>query len=347
MRLKTLTAPTMPDALRLMKRELGPDAVILSTKKIRGTDGSPTLEITVAIDDEATPPPQTPAKVALTPPPQPAMPHTNTQQAAPTSANMGNLGQTLAAHHLPPGTRHDWLDAIEKITSAGFDTTSAFAMMLGKKITLLPAAQQLPPGHIHVVIGPHGAGKTTFLCKLALQRQKSGANIGLLSFDDEKLGGFAPLESVARILGDQAYLITNEKDFQTAAKAIGKRHYLFIDTPGLNPHQPDVLETFRQKLGRFNLPLQVHLVVPASLNSADMNALPYAMRDFQPQSVIFTGLDTTRRYGPIASLLHDTQLPGGLMTNSPDPLIAPQNITADILAAQLATAPKPLWEEAT
>ena len=342
MRLKTLTAPTMPDALRLMKRELGPDAVILSTKKIRGSDGKPTLEVTVAVDDDARPPPPS------MPEPTYSTPLRTTIPTAPAGTGTNSdLAKTLAAHNLPPGTRSSWLDAVEKITAAGFDHHSAFSMMLGKKVNLVPEAQQLPPGRIHVVIGPHGAGKTTFLCKLALQRQKSGANIGLLSFDDEKLGGFAPLESVARLLGDQAHLITNEKDFQTAAKAVGKRHYLFIDTPGLNPHQPDKLETFRQKLFSFNLPLEVHLVVPASLNSGDMNALPYVMRDFQPRSLIFTGLDTTRRYGPLASLLHDTQLPGGLMTNSPDPLLPPQNLTADTLAEHLATQPKPVWEDET
>ncbi len=56
MRVKKYQAVDMPDALRQIKEDLGPDAVILSTREVRpgkgvfGMLGRPILEVTAAAD---------------------------------------------------------------------------------------------------------------------------------------------------------------------------------------------------------------------------------------------------------------------------------------------------------
>ena len=70
MLVKTFQAPTMTEALRLVKAELGPDAMIISTKKekqggILGFFSKQVVKVTAAIDPHA-PPPSTPS-----PPPPP------------------------------------------------------------------------------------------------------------------------------------------------------------------------------------------------------------------------------------------------------------------------------------
>ena len=56
MQVKKFEAPTMSEALKLVKAELGPDAIILSTKKHRkgfGLLSKPLIEITAAISERA------------------------------------------------------------------------------------------------------------------------------------------------------------------------------------------------------------------------------------------------------------------------------------------------------
>ena len=67
MKIKTYQAPTMQDAIKQIKAELGPDAVILSTRQVRATSGTMALlgrqvvEVTAAID--TTPSAKTPRAV--------------------------------------------------------------------------------------------------------------------------------------------------------------------------------------------------------------------------------------------------------------------------------------------
>src|SRR5262245_21352106 len=68
MHVKRFEAADMPEALRLVKHELGPNAIILSTRQIKkgggafGIFGRSFVEVTAAADREA----------AATPPPRPA-----------------------------------------------------------------------------------------------------------------------------------------------------------------------------------------------------------------------------------------------------------------------------------
>ncbi|NBV54924.1 MAG: hypothetical protein EBR79_04330, partial [Proteobacteria bacterium] len=51
MRIKTITAESMEKALHLIRSQLGPEALILSTRKVPGKNGQTTLEITAAINE--------------------------------------------------------------------------------------------------------------------------------------------------------------------------------------------------------------------------------------------------------------------------------------------------------
>ena len=74
MKIKTYQALTMQEALKQIKAELGPDAVIMSTRQVRATSGTLALlgrqlvEVTAAIDVT----PLTKKKAATTPQPDPS-----------------------------------------------------------------------------------------------------------------------------------------------------------------------------------------------------------------------------------------------------------------------------------
>ena len=333
MQLKTFTALTMQDALKIIKHDLGPDAVILSTRKIKGTNGKPSLEITAALDKNT-------QMVELQPTPieVPKAP----RKDQPSSSDLETI---LCKHGLPENHRNKLCTAVQGVSQAGFTPEDALDMVLGKSINFQAPASLVGRGHVHVFVGPTGAGKTTLVSKLAIDRKKSGATIGLMSLDDQKIAGFEPLRVVSDALKEQAYLLRETKDLLKAAKELGKRHYLFIDTPGLNPRKPKDIKAFKERLDGLGIPFTVHLVIPAHLNADDMAALPYAFREFEPTGIIFTKLDETTRIGSLTGLIMQHPIAVGMVCESPAVEEGPVTLNAQTLAHQLTQPPTPIWEE--
>jgi flagellar biosynthesis protein FlhF len=332
MRIKTITADKMTDALRMIREQLGPEALILNTRKVK-LNGQDTLEITAAVNDEDIPP----APVTK----HPAAP-VAAQATVGTFPNL--LSSTLAAHQLPTSMAETLQTALPGLKAAGFTEAEALAMLLSKQLNMQSPTEALPMGGVHVFIGPHGAGKTTLVAKLALQAQQQGRSFGILSLDDQKIGGFEPLAIAAEIFGDHAYLITSAHDLRAAATKLGPRQALLLDTAGLNPFAPQGVKQLRQKLAELDLPTHVHLVLPANLNAADMAAMPVACHGLNPSSLIFTKMDCTTRYGALVATAHGSGLPLGLATHAADLATPPLHLSAEWLAEALLQLPQQPWE---
>ncbi len=335
MRIRTLTAPTMADALTIIRQELGPEALILSTRKVAGADGKPTLEITAAVNE-----PEPASKPADTTPshrPAPANPH------RPPSDDT-SLSGILRHHGVSDALITKLAAALPGLQSAGFAAPEALEMLLSKMATFTPAAEALKPGQAHLFIGPPGAGKTTLVAKLAVQAKQNGRKVGILSLDDQKLGGFEPLAITAETLDDTAHLLTGPAALKTAAQTLGPRHLLLIDTPALNPYQPQAFTQLKQKLDNLGVPVITHLVIPADLNADDMALLPVATHRFNPSSIIATRLDCTTRYGALLNTAAASSLPLGLASHSASVAAAPLGLTPQWLAQALGTLPRQPWE---
>jgi flagellar biosynthesis GTPase FlhF len=257
------------------------------------------------------------------------------------------LESTLEAHNVPAALIHTLHTALPGLQAAGFQPSEALAMLLGKQVKFLTPPEVLPNGTAQVFVGPHGAGKTTLVAKLAWQAKQRGRRLGLLSLDDQKVGGFEPLAIAAEIFGTHAALITNQADLRAAALRLADgaaREGLLLDTAGLNPFAPKAVSSLKQRLTELGLPTQVHLVIPANLNAADMAMLPVACHMLAPQSLIFTKLDCTTRYGALVATAAASGLPLGLATHAADMATPPLALTPTWLAEALLELPKQPWE---
>jgi flagellar biosynthesis protein FlhF len=338
MRIKTITAETMPEALSLIRTQLGPEALILETRKVT-RNGKPTLEITAAINEDNLAPAQ-PTKG-----PRPASPTTSPPEP---NALPNLLTTTLTSHGLPENVSGPLLTALPGLKAAGFTEAESLAMLLGKQLTVRTQAEIMATSGVHIFIGPHGAGKTTLISKLAIQARQHGRKIGLLSLDDQKIGGFEPLAIAAEIMGDSAHLITNSTSLHAAAAQLGARSLLLLDTPGINPFAPTTLASLHTRLAKLGLPASAapatHLVMPANLNPADMQTLPVTCHRFGLTSLAFTKLDCTTRYGAIVATAAASGLPIGLASHSPDLAAAPLSLSTQWLSEALTQLPAHPWE---
>ena len=350
MRIKTLTAPHMADALKIIREQLGPEALILSTRKVKNASGEPTLEITAAVEDTDPPtlPLLSPKPKGATPPGggtiNLAAPRGALRPAAKPAPQAPSLAATLKAHNIPPDLCTRLTEAATGLEASGFAPADALEMLLGKLLRFTPPQELVARGKAHVLVGPSGAGKTTLIAKLGIHAKRQGLTVGLMSLDDQKIAGFEPLQVAAKALGEKAYLIRDGKDLAAAARQLGPRHLILIDTPGLGPYKRLELNTFRARLEALKIPLTAHLVLPATHNPAELEKLPLAFGAFNPASLLFTKLDETVHMGGLVSTAHDHALPLGVASDSPDFATAPLTLAPRWLAEHLARFPQQPWE---
>ncbi len=346
MRIRTLTAPKMADALTIIRQELGPEALILSTRKVTNAAGEMTLEITAAVN-EPEPQSQHITEPALSKP-NAAAPLNSLPKVPSLSAQSNSSGTDLSAILRTQGVTEGLITkltaALPGLQTAGFSAPEALEMLLSKLATFTPATDILKPGQAHLFIGPPGSGKTTLVAKLAVQARQNGRTTGLLSLDDQKLGGFEPLAITAESMGDTAHLLTGPASLKAAAQSMGPRHLLLIDSPALNPYQPQAFTQLKQRLESLGVPTICHLVIPADLNPEDMALLPVATHRFNPVSLVITKLDCTTRYGALLNTAVASGLPLGLASHSGNVATAPLNLTPQWLGQALGTLPRQPWE---
>ena len=341
MRLRTFTAPKMEDALRLIRTQLGPEALILSTRKVTSKEGHASLEITAALPDDTPPEPAKPAPLPRSSPNSGPMAHESISGEA-------SLTATLQAHGVAPSVVAKLHTALPGLQAAGFGTTEALEMLLSKLLTLHLPPALLPAGTWHVLLGPPGGGKSTLVCQLAAQFASHGQPVGLISLDNQTLGGQEALSATAEILG-LPYLSTPTPAQLQAARAAAPAHTVWlIDTPGLTPYQPQTLARVQQQLAALQpaigATVHAHVVAPASLHPGELALLPSALQRFTLHSLCLTQLDAASHFGGPLNVAVQHGLPLGLASHSPSPAATPLTLTARWLAEALLNPPRSQWE---
>src|SRR5882672_5708607 len=170
MRLRTFTAKTMPEAMALVRDQLGIDAIILSTGRVNGG-----ISVTAATD---------PAETASSREAAPA------DRATPEPVNdpFEDLHETLIAHGTPaPIVERVLTAALER---AAPDPLGALADGLAAVFSFAPLSER-PVNRPLMLVGPPGAGKTVATAKLATRAVLAGRRPTVVSTDTVRAGGIA------------------------------------------------------------------------------------------------------------------------------------------------------------
>lgn len=347
MRIKTITADTMADALKVIRGQLGPEALILGTRKVKGSNGQPTLEITAAVEEPETASKDvTPLGSILSAADSAAkQAASKTKPAAPASSPQTPLlAQSLTAHGVPAHFIRRVMEATAGLTKSGFSAADALEMLLSKLLTFKPVPDIVTKGHAHLLVGPTGAGKTTLTAKLAIHAKRQNLKVGLMSLDDQKIAGFEPLRIAADALGETAHLIHSTADLKAAAAKLGPRHLILIDSPGLNPYRAADINAFAARIAKLGIPHSTHLVMPANLNPSEMENIPLAFAALNPGSLMISKLDETAHLGGVVAAAYSHPLPLGVASHSAGFADAPLALTPRYLAEALSTPPTQTWE---
>ena len=320
MQVKTYTGPSAQAVLAQIKSELGPDAVILSTRDCR-RDGKRLCEVTAGIERNA---------------------HNGNGNGAssgdaPAGWNEWHREWSCIKEHLltlmKPGLQLERLTprqriSLEFLQREGVEDT--VIMTLYRRLLAAPGASILEPltdlvpvrpwspeawpQRIHVFAGPYGSGKTTSLLRMALtMRAASRQRIRVINADCTRGNGRLVLRHWAELSDFDQMEADDAATMHAALDTDAER--IFIDLPGLGRD-----ETLAERLAALGLDAAdtaVHLVMPPHYSSAQTSALLTRHRTEMAGSLVWTKLDEACNYGPLVNVAAASGLPVSALSFGP------------------------------
>ncbi len=346
MRIKHFRGSSLAGALAGVKAELGPDAVLISSRTLGPQEAGPgeKVEVTVAVDGDGVEDlgGRADRRGRLT-----------LERIQDDLAHIRALLAVSAAKKTIPhliGPNPNLRLFFEKLVNAGVEETLALRLLeklldgLGGGVDSADAKtirRELsrvlresifiagPPltGPIRwALIGPTGGGKTTTLAKLAaLFSRREGKTVGLISVDNYRLGATEQLGAFARLLDLELVVAYNREEMRAALDEFSDKDVVLVDTAGRN-HR-NLLNMNELKLLLKEIPgLQRWLVLPATTKDRDLSAAAESFMEIGLAGLMFTKLDETDGYGGIINQVLRYHLPVAYLT-------AGQRVPEDIEAA--------------
>ncbi|OIQ01663.1 MAG: hypothetical protein AUK55_01315 [Syntrophobacteraceae bacterium CG2_30_61_12] len=344
MQVRTFRAPTISQALELVKKELGPDAIILSNKKVTPAVGKPQVEVMAAVDKET------------------GKPDGNGGGARPAGQEIHNelkeikgflsmlisskgywtqlqMEEPLAEiYHglLVRGLDEKYTymllkDIVGQLEDARLgkrELLTAFCRRLLDRIDIARPFEQFPTAaaHCFTFVGPTGVGKTTTLAKLAaLLKVRYKLTVGVISIDTYRIGAVDQLKTYTDILELPFQVVQNHDDLQRARQHFGDYDVVLIDTIGKNyldrQHIEDLLAVFEADGGYHHF-----LVLSATAKDEDLAQTIKNFSALKTDSLIFTKVDETLNHGSMLNQLLRFRRPLSYLGTGqrvPEDLLAP------------------------
>jgi flagellar biosynthesis protein FlhF len=352
MQIKRFEAKTMTAALKLVKDEFGPNAVILTARSLRSgrgifSAGSVSgVEVTAAKDSDAVAytaagsyaPIPAPERLAPQTAPgrrglfqslnqslrelgarrRPAM-----SAAASPAPELAELYQHLLAQDFDRELATDLVDHLKRLP--GYDRLLIAAILQDMGLRLDDGA---PRPRAFVLVGPAGVGKTSTAIKLAADlRLRQHRTPALLTLDDVRIGAVEQLRIYADILGVPLAVATTPEETRRALTDLGDADTLIVDTPGISPSEADRRNALLPILDM--LPSrEVHLVLSAAGREKDLLRVVDAWKGVAIQRLAFTRLDEAGTWGTVLNLMVRTQLPVAWVSTGPR---VPEDLVAEPL----------------
>ncbi len=344
--IKTFQARTLAEALSRVRRELGPDAVILETKVTsaslvpwRGTR----IHLTASSRSANNAMQETPASSlvedpelaektdsssntihaeaeSLSPSPKPIPPVPAPLEWLPDSYLW--VADQLRQTDLEPNVIRTWLhDAFAQL---GSNVTDPWIIQahLGQRISAalkvaLPLEDWKTSRATVAVVGGSGQGKTSCIAKMAgMASLQCGLRPGILNCSND---GLQAKHSLARYcdLMDWGYEQVHAPKLALAAfERLNECDLILIDTPSCNPGEPEAIEDMQRMLESLAVS-QTHWVASANLHPASFHRLQDWYQPLKPTHLLLTKLDESLGLSGLYTGLAHSHLPLGFASTGP------------------------------
>ncbi len=183
-----------------------------------------------------------------------------------------------------------------------------------------------------VFVGGSGVGKTTTISKLALNaKAHSDKDILLIKTKDD---ADEKLYKLADAIGATVWVVTTRQELRMIIDEFESTSLIFIDTPGVN-HLNDV-ELLGLKEYIHDIPnLETHLVVSATTRFVDVISTVKNYAVIPVQRLLFTKVDETDIYGTLFSVAMATKIPLSYITDGQEMQSNVRPVTGSMIAEMI------------
>jgi flagellar biosynthesis protein FlhF len=310
MKLVAVIAENANAALAQIHERLGPEAVVVSVRKIQ-PEGLARLW-------------QNNRKIEITACLLPETPQPKTEIPVETKSAMIPFGKNFAVETTGEKSSFGRWRSVAWLESKGL--LPAFTEQLEQKVFVLhgekppatpetewsavtdlivchwrPARSTMTgTGRPHVFIGPAGSGKTTALCKwMTSAVLVNEQRVQVFRLDGESANVSELLALHCELLGVSLDRFWNE----TATADLR-----FVDLPGVEIHNANGMAALRDQISALPEP-HIHLVLNAAYESSILFEQFHAFEAFAPEDIIFTHLDEERRRVKLWNFVLGTNCP--------------------------------------
>lgn len=332
MRIKKVVAKDMQVALHMLRKELGSEAVIVSSRTVRepgilGWFRPAKVEVTAAVERV------TEARLE----PDDAL----RSELMEIKAMLGTMGATsikASPKGVPPAR---WAERF-RLADLSPEVMAILSEQLGtgdktadeekrvlERLAKCFSPYERPKGkrkRIQVFVGPTGVGKTTTIAKLAaqqaLQEQKK---VALITIDTFRIGAVEQLRIYGDIIGVPVAVVGAPSELTDALTEFKSKDAIFIDTTGRSARKPLHVSEMRAYFDGLS-DLEKYLVLSSTTKSRDLLSIYKAYCELGLAATIFTKCDETESLGGIVDLCYRTSIPVAYLTNG-------QNVPEDIREA--------------
>jgi flagellar biosynthesis protein FlhF len=305
MHYKRFCRPTLREALRAVREEFGPSALVLSTRTIaapglRRWIGSRVVEVTAAVDRD----------------------EVSDVRIQASENRLSDRARGVAATLQSCGLSENLATSIAQHPSLGKRGAGAEVMRRAVADTLAPlVAHADDTAAVEVFIGPPGAGKTTTIAKIAAQaRAGRSARHGVVAADGFRVGAVEQLRLYADIIG-APFAVARSGEELTGALTELRRRPVLVDTAGRSPRDEasaEILDALSQRPD-----VRRHLVLPATTTAPMARRVLERFAAARPDRLVLTRLDEIDTLAPLVDVLATCGLPVSYLThgqNVPDDL---------------------------
>lgn len=372
MQIRRYEASNAREALTKIKKDLGEDAIILSTKRLKG-GRYPRIEVTAARDDNSYGKAEHRKKGEGSRPDidifsslKNEIDELKTLMLGVKNGELIELRETLntffdtmgmskkdgngkqlssiyyylVSRGLSRQNACKLINVLENDFSAGDgedyeDAFKAVMKLIAKSIDV--SHNGTDAKRVVAFVGPTGVGKTTTLAKLAARfALEKGLSVALITADTYRIAAAEQLRVYAKIIGLPVEIVSEKKELELALKRFADKDIIMVDTPGKSRNDKDHMEKLRDFLA-LDIPVETNLLL--SLTSSQENMLDTAARfeALNYDNIIFTKLDECVCFGSIYNVIDQVGKPVAYVTNG-------QNVPQDIEKANPAKLARLIME---
>ncbi|MCT2534540.1 flagellar biosynthesis protein FlhF [Aquibacillus koreensis] len=173
---------------------------------------------------------------------------------------------------------------------------------LEEKLKFLPfSGIQYEKRFVHLV-GPTGVGKTTTIAKIAANSMlKDGKKVALITTDTYRIAAIEQLKTYSKILDIPLEIAYTIEDYKRAREKFQAYDLVLVDTAGRNFRDPKYVKELG-KVVDLNHDLDTYLVLSLTTKSVDLEEIHKQFEQIPIKQLIFTKKDETTTFGSMLNL---------------------------------------------